>query len=103
MDGTLVSQHTQPAETSKDVLKGALPSVTTWGYRVKHKVIDVRNGIKPIDHFTIIEAYYTEAGEIVAWCPAEELGETVDELRQDLVRMLQATWLPVIREAELPR
>jgi hypothetical protein len=62
--------------------------MTTWNHRVR-----LRNG-----WFEIVEAYYDDAGKLEgqtvdAIAPG---GETVDELRDELNRMLRALDEPVI-------
>jgi hypothetical protein len=59
----------------------------SWNYRV------VRD-----DHgvFSVMEVYYDEDGAISSWCNAHALGESLDELRSDLLAHLAALVEPVL-------
>jgi len=64
-----------------------------WNYRVmRHKSAQGQVW------FGIHEAYYNDEGEVTAWTdePSQPCGETMEELKNDLGRMLRATDYPVI-------
>lgn len=50
------------------------------------------------EYFAIHEAYYDDAGNVTAWTDdaASPMGETKDEVREELERMLRALEYPVV-------
>lgn len=60
-----------------------------WNYRV----------VERDEYFGIYEVYYDEDGEISTWTVAavEPRGETVAELKEDLMHMQQALDAPVLK------
>lgn len=97
-----------------------------WNYRVIRRVTPVPGDepgeVEMEEDFTIREVYYNDRDEnpqpaihgiqpvtyggdaVVAWAtePSYPLGNTVDELRDDLTRMLEALGRPVIDVETLP-
>ena len=69
----------------------------TWNYRVVHR----RCG--DTDTFTIHEVFYNGAGEITAMTedPVEPMGESLQELKDDVELMLTALNHPVVVEGEV--
>jgi hypothetical protein len=71
----------------------------SWNYRV------IRREPAHVDSeptFSIHEVFYTEAGVVDGWTsdPVWPMGETADELREELWRMLGATTKPIMVESE---
>lgn len=67
--------------------------MTKWNYRLmRHTDAFGR------EYFAIHEAYYNDAGEVTAWTEEASFvaGETKDEVRGELERMLRAVDYPVI-------
>ena len=64
-----------------------------WNYRVMRHTDAVGR-----THYAIHEAYYNDVGEVTAWTdePSAPFGETIEELREELERMLRALDYPVI-------
>lgn len=50
------------------------------------------------EHLALHEAYYNDAGEVTAWTeePSHPFGESLDEIRGDLDKMIRALDYPVI-------
>ena len=50
------------------------------------------------EYFAIHESYYNDKGEVTAWTDdaAEVMGETKEDVREELERMLRALDYPVI-------
>ncbi len=70
----------------------------TWNHRVIRKM--VMEGQQEIPIFQIYEVYYNEDGEIDGWtmepdCP---MGETLEELKNDIQYNLKALDAPVLEE-----
>lgn len=64
-----------------------------WNYRM------LRHTHGPGEEWLAIhEVYYDEKGNVVTWTedPSQPIGDTVDDLRWDLEKMLQALDHPVI-------
>lgn len=72
--------------------------MTTWNNRV------VRQTHEGQDAYGIHEVYYAESGNPVMRTvyPVAVAGETVDELRTCLTRMLEALDKPVLTDADFP-
>lgn len=66
----------------------------SWNYRV----ID-RSGV-----LSVCEVYYSPAGEIIASCgPTEIIGDTIDEIEEDLRFILaELRKRPIVPESDLP-
>jgi hypothetical protein len=54
------------------------------------------------DTYTITEAFYNENNEIMGWAEGgvEPMGETINELRKELIRMLACLEKPYIVDTE---
>ncbi len=67
-----------------------------WNYRVFHE----KNG-----DYTIREVYYDDDGSIIACTdnPAEPMGESLEELAQDLKWFGEALMLPILTMADIPQ
>lgn len=66
----------------------------TWNHRVMEK-----DG-----EYTIREVYCGEDGELEMFTgPIGPYGETLDELKADLVRMMRATLQPILTESDFPK
>lgn len=65
-------------------------------YRVIRK--ETSWGGDPYPHYEIHEVYYNEDGTFQSWTSdwLAPYGETLDELRSDLLRMLEASEKPVL-------
>jgi hypothetical protein len=50
------------------------------------------------EYFAIHESYYNDVGEVTAWTDdaASPMGETLDDIRNELERMLRALDYPVV-------
>src|SRR5438034_8281676 len=70
----------------------------SWNYRVIGKLY------KQIRIYQIYECYYDTEGNIHSWSvdPMNPFGETIDELRQDLLMMRAAFCEPIINYEDLP-
>lgn len=68
-------------ETSEQYYIKGLNKMGHWNFRVME--ID-------IDYLSIVEAYYDSRGDLMGWTePIDVVGESVEELRQTLIRMLE--------------
>lgn len=76
----------------------------TWDYRVMgFTAFTSVPGVEPQEAFVIIEAYYDEHGQIVAWGDnVGALGDTPEDLRKDLAMMLEACDKPILNREDLP-
>ena len=66
--------------------------MSRWNYRV----LADHNGCR------LIECYYNDDDEIVAWANADALGADKEELAHDLALMVQALDRPTLTPADLP-
>jgi hypothetical protein len=69
----------------------------TWNYRI------LKHTPQPdITYYAVHECYYTDDGSDNGYTemPVWATGETIEELRSDLTRMLQALHRPVISVSE---
>lgn len=73
--------------------------MTTWNYRIMVR-IDKQTGEKI---YAIHEVYYDQEGnpESCTENPVSPMGETADELRDDLIHYNQALAKPVLRHEDL--
>lgn len=69
-----------------------MSGLTGFNYRV----LDTGDGC-----FSIIEVYY-DGERINSWCNGTPLGETAEELREDLGLMLKALNAPILTPSDLP-
>jgi hypothetical protein len=76
----------------------------TWEYRVLCRSVPT-GADDYTEQFEIVEVYYEEGEEKpTSWCPTTPLGdEALDNLRTDLLTMLEALNKPVINESEFPK
>ena len=88
-------------ETKDDKVKETDAPGGGWNYRVVRKI----NSPDPDEPFIyqIHEIHYNKSGDVVLYSgPMEPLGETLDELKADLLMMRAAFCEPVLNEWELP-
>lgn len=73
----------------------------TWDHRVLRRYADI-NG-EPTPFYTIHEVYYNSDGTVMGYIENEKspYGESVDELRADCWRFMEACTKPVIDEKNL--
>lgn len=71
----------------------------TWN----HRVFEVKH--KDETYFELREVYYDEQGKVIGYTQegASPLGEDMDELRQDLGRMLLALDKPILKDEDFPQ
>jgi len=64
-----------------------------WNYRLMRHIDAFGR-----EYFAIHEAYYNDVGEVTAWTDdaASPMGQTMDEVRDDLEKMLRALDYPVV-------
>jgi hypothetical protein len=76
-----------------DYDEAGMDGVGYWTYRV----------IQKEGAYAIYEVYYDDQGTVEAWTesPVAAIGETLEELRQDLEWQLEALDEPVLEESEL--
>lgn len=67
-----------------------------WAYRV------VKNIVESEDEFSIREYYTNASGASWSCSPQAAHGESSEELKQDLLRMLQAFDKPIMEETTEP-
>jgi hypothetical protein len=69
----------------------------TWEYRVMRRVVKMPDG-KDDEFFGIFEVYYDEDGKTQGWTEAYAypLGETLEELQDDVAHFMKALQLPVL-------
>ena len=75
----------------------------TWNYRVVHKSEHKDEGLTIRPVYEIHEVFYDKDGEITSWspCPSSPVGETLEELREDIDKMLGAFTRGVLDEEDL--
>lgn len=75
----------------------------TWNYRV-HGYTYYPNtpGGDPEEVYQIIEAYYDQNDNVVAWAEVSAHGESLGGLRDDLQLMVDATRSTVLADGDLP-
>lgn len=79
--------------------------MSTWNYRVVHHVDRSPYVVDDDgeDVFFLIEAYYDNTETLYGWHPeVRPTGDSVEAVRADLRRMIEALDRPVIEETDLP-
>jgi len=67
-----------------------------WRHRVMKRIENEETNLY------VVEVFSTENGTILGWSEKEDVwGETIEDLRQSLAWMLEATEQPILDEAEL--
>ena len=85
-----------PGDTGGDEADDELSSGGNWNYRIRE--YQEEDGTP---HYEIIEVYYDATGNPNGWAEAAPPhGDTITELRDDLMAMLEALELPVYLDAE---
>ena len=71
----------------------------SWNYRIIQKNVD------EFVSFEVHEVYYRPDGSIEGWSenPVIPYGETPEELKKDLTKMLQAFEKPILTQQDLSR
>jgi hypothetical protein len=71
-----------------------------WNYRVFHRCYLIAD--TPVEQYTVREAYYDDDGKVTGWSaePSAPMGDTMEELEEDLAHMRVALDRAVIELIE---
>ena len=71
-----------------------------WNYRIVHSVLTQKESEAGVEYFGIYECFYTSKNPDIpdSWaeCPAVAQGDTVEELKEDLIIMQEAFKRPIL-------
>lgn len=82
-----------------------MSEIDYWEYRIAARTVPTGvPGADPSEEFQVIEAYYTKDNDLIAWADhLVPIGDSLEDLREELTRMMDAFAYPVLTEEDLPK